>query len=92
LYSIGFYECIGSNTAGEDIKTTQLIYTGILFVIIIFVLYVRFIYLFTEPPSVSTNNSHILVSPGDNVDLPCSVTGETYPDIRWFKENELVRF
>ncbi|CAF4761740.1 unnamed protein product, partial [Rotaria magnacalcarata] len=22
----GFYECIGSNTAGEDIKTAQLIY------------------------------------------------------------------
>lgn len=26
---IGFYECIGSNTAGEDVKTTQLIYAGI---------------------------------------------------------------
>lgn len=24
----GFYECIGSNTAGEDIKTAQLIYAG----------------------------------------------------------------
>jgi hypothetical protein len=27
----GFYECIGSNTAGEDIKTAQLIYAGKLF-------------------------------------------------------------
>jgi hypothetical protein len=27
-YSIGFYECIGSNNAGEDIKTAQLIYAG----------------------------------------------------------------
>lgn len=26
---VGFYECIGSNTAGEDVKTTQLIYAGI---------------------------------------------------------------
>ncbi|CAF2494795.1 unnamed protein product [Rotaria sp. Silwood2] len=62
----GFYECIGSNAAGEDIKTAQLIY------------------------AVSTENSHILVSPGHDVDLKCSVVGETYPDIRWFRENEPV--
>ncbi|CAF0756370.1 unnamed protein product [Rotaria sp. Silwood1] len=66
----GFYECIGSNTAGEDIKTAQLIYA--------------------EPPTVTTESSHILVSPGHDVDLKCSVIGEAYPDIRWFKENELV--
>ncbi|CAF0852080.1 unnamed protein product [Adineta ricciae] len=66
----GFYECIGSNTAGEDIKTAQLIYA--------------------EPPMVSTDNSHILISPGDNVDLICNVPGETFPDVRWFKSNELV--
>ncbi|UJR25150.1 hypothetical protein I4U23_006509 [Adineta vaga] len=66
----GFYECIGSNTAGEDIKIAQLIYA--------------------DPPMVSTNNSHILISPGENVDLICSVPGETFPDIRWFKANELV--
>jgi hypothetical protein len=28
---LGFYECIGSNTAGEDTKTAQLIYAGIVF-------------------------------------------------------------
>ncbi|CAF2244305.1 unnamed protein product [Rotaria magnacalcarata] len=66
----GFYECIGSNTAGEDIKTAQLIYA--------------------EPPLVSTENSYILVSPGQDVDLKCNVISETYPDIRWFKGNELV--
>jgi hypothetical protein len=27
---LGFYECIGSNTAGEDTKTAQLIYAGII--------------------------------------------------------------
>ena len=27
--SKGFYDCIGSNTAGEDVKTAQLIYAGI---------------------------------------------------------------
>jgi hypothetical protein len=30
FYTIGFYECIGSNTAGEDIKPVQLIYAGII--------------------------------------------------------------
>jgi hypothetical protein len=74
------------------VKILKQLNLSILVYIIIFVLNIGFIYLFTEPPSVSTNNSHILVSPGDNIDLPCSVTGETYPDIRWFKENELVRF
>ena len=45
-----------------------------------------------EPPIVSTNTSHILVSPGDNIDLICDVAGQTFPDISWFKGNELVRF
>jgi hypothetical protein len=30
FHTIGFYECIGSNTAGEDIKPAQLIYAGII--------------------------------------------------------------
>jgi hypothetical protein len=46
----------------------------------------------TEPPVVSTDNTHIFISPGDNVDLTCNVTGQTFPDIRWFKGNELVKF
>ena len=46
---------------------------------------------FTEPPVVSTDNTHVLVSPGDNIDLTCTVTGQKFPDIRWFKGNELVR-
>ncbi|CAF1147431.1 unnamed protein product [Rotaria sordida] len=66
----GFYECIGTNIAGEDIKTAQLIYV--------------------EPPIVSTENSHILVSPGHDIDLKCNVIGEAYPDIRWFRGNEPV--
>ncbi len=49
-------------------------------------------HILTEPPVVSTDTSHVLVSPGDNIDLTCSVTGQTYPDIVWFKGNELVRF
>jgi hypothetical protein len=88
FYVIGFYECIGSNTAGEDIKTAQLIYAGIM---IIFLFNIVWIYIFTEPPIVSTDNAHVLVSPGDNVDLTCRVTGETFPDIRWFRGNEPVR-
>ncbi len=48
--------------------------------------------IFSEPPIISTDNSHVFISPGDNVDLKCSVIGETFPDIRWFKETELVRF
>ena len=28
FYTIGFYECIGSNTSGEDVKPAQLIYAG----------------------------------------------------------------
>ena len=27
-FSSGFYQCIGSNSAGEDIQTAQLIYAG----------------------------------------------------------------
>jgi hypothetical protein len=50
------------------------------------------IYIFIEPPIVSTDNTHVLVSPGDNIDLICRVTGETFPDIHWFKGNEPVRF
>ncbi len=49
-------------------------------------------YVFIEPPVVSTDKSHVLVSPGGNVDLKCNVIGQTYPDIRWFKGSELVRF
>jgi len=48
--------------------------------------------IFPESPIVSTDNSHVFISPGDNVDLKCSVIGETFPDIRWFKGTELVRF
>lgn len=49
-----------------------------------------YICIFLEPPLVSAENSRMLVSPGDDIDLKCDVAGETYPDIRWFKENELV--
>ncbi len=51
-----------------------------------------FKYLFLDPPTVSTDNSHVFVEPGSNVDLTCSVMGQTFPDIRWFKGNEPVRF
>jgi hypothetical protein len=47
--------------------------------------------IFPEPPVVSTDNSYAFISPGDNVDLTCSVAGQTFPDIRWFKGNEPVR-
>jgi hypothetical protein len=40
---------------------------------------------------VSTDDSNLLVSPGDNIDLICRVAGQTFPDIRWFKGNEPVR-
>lgn len=43
-----------------------------------------------EPPDVSTDYSHILVAPGDHIDLRCRVSGEIFPNIRWFKGNEPV--
>lgn len=33
----------------------------------------------------------MFISPGDNVDLTCHVAGQRFPDIRWFKGNELVK-
>ena len=46
---------------------------------------------FIEPPIISTDHSHLFALPGDNIDLTCRVTGEIFPDIRWYKDNELVR-
>lgn len=88
----GFYECIGSNTAGEDIKTAQLIYAGIHVKLIILIFKNISQYLFIERPVVSVEQSHILISPGDDVFLTCNVLGETYPDIRWLKDNQLVNY
>ena len=41
-------------------------------------------------PMVSTNHSNLLVSPGDDIDLTCTVEGQVSPDIRWFKGTQPV--
>ncbi len=48
--------------------------------------------IFSEAPIVTTDKSHVLVSPGDDVNLTCHVISERFPDIRWFKGNEPVKF
>ena len=88
----GIYECIGSNTAGEDLQTAQLIYSGNLSLNFHWELdWTRIIFFLKEPPNVSTENNHVFISPGQDVDLTCTVAGQLYPDIRWFRGTELVR-
>lgn len=45
---------------------------------------------FLDLPMVSTDQSHLLVSPGEDIDLSCNVDGQAFPDIRWFRGTEPV--
>lgn len=89
----GFYECVGSNSAGETIQTAQLIYAG------------RFSFwhkqknkqrcfslsFWKELPVVFANQSHVLAAPGEMIELICHVFDQTSSDIRWLKDGQPVR-
>jgi hypothetical protein len=44
-----------------------------------------------ERPRISTNASHIFISPGNNIELICYVIDQAFPNIRWFKDNQPVK-
>ena len=45
---------------------------------------------FVDLPMVSTDQPHLLVSPGEDIDLSCNVEGQAFPNIRWFRGTEPV--
>ena len=93
LYDGGMYECVAINTAGNDTKMMELHVQGESSTrpktLNKFVNSISY----TVPPSIENpSNAQVVSLLGEEGVLPCVVSGEPHPSIRWRKGSQEIDF